>query len=260
VAGVILDEHTGEWIIVLGANGPVNIPWDDIDHVVRSASPARAPSQRSPPEVAAASADPNSDFRAASKRIAGVSLGADLRADANVLLKHYTLRDGSSYGSYGAGVGAVAAVALHFRGPPAVDEDRHADWLECELGVGAGGHGGFWKPQTSASAAILEAEIPFVVGVRYAIGRLRPTRMGFAWSGLLLGLAWAPTYMYFFDQRGVPPGGAFNPAGIHLTVDIGQMALERRTLRPALRFVVGWLPNVGPLPTVLDAGVGCAFY
>jgi hypothetical protein len=29
---------------------------------------------------------------------------------------------------------------------------------------------------------------------------------------------------------------------------------------PMLRLVAGWLPDVGPLPTTFDAGVGCAFY
>lgn len=267
VSGVILGERTGDWIIVLGAHGAVTIPWGEIDRVIRSAAPAPAPSRdpgadsTKPESHAATTPDAGSDFRAeASKRITGVSLGLDLWGDANALFKHYTLGDGSSYWSYGGGVGAVAAVALRFRGPPLVDESHRADWLECELGFGVGGHGGFWKPQTVASAAMVEGEIPFVVGVRYAVGHLRPAPTGLTWSGALLGLAWAPTYVYFFGQPGVPAGGAFNPAGIRLTVDLGRMGLEARGLVPELRFVVGWLPNVGPLPSVISAGVGCAFY
>jgi hypothetical protein len=201
-----------------------------------------------------------SDFRAASKRIAGVWLGGDIWADANVLLKHYTLTDGSSAWSSGAEVGAVASVSLHFRGPPAIDEDGGASWLECELGVGAGAHDGFWKVYGGASAGLVDGEIPLVVGLHYAIGHLRPTLTGVIWSGTLLGVAWVPTYVNFFGQGGSPSRGALNPAGIRLTADVGRLSVGRGGLMPMLRLVVGWLPDVGPLPTTFDAGVGCAFY
>jgi hypothetical protein len=267
VAGVILREEIGQRIIVLGANGAITIPWEDIDHVVRSASPPRAPTGASAaesPESAGkslpATREGGADFRAASKRIAGVWLGGDIWADAGVLLKHYTLTDGASAWSSGAEVGAVASVSLHFRGPPAIDEDGSTNWLECDLGVGAGVHDGFWRVYRGASAGLVDGEIPLVVGLHYAIGHLRPTRTGVSWSGTLLGVAWVPTYVTFFGQGGSPSRGALNPAGIRLTVDVGRLSGEHGGLMPMLRLVAGWLPDVGPLPTTFDAGVGCAFY
>jgi hypothetical protein len=266
VAGVILRQEIGQGVVVLGADGAITIPWEDIDHVVTSASPARAPTDTSTPTYEStgkgspATSERGADFRAASKRIAGVWLGGDVWSDANVLLKHYTLTDGASAWSSGADVGALAFVSVHFRGPPVVDEDGETNWLECELGIGAGAHDGFWKAYGHASVGLVDGETPLAFGLHYAIGHLHPARDDVSWSGALLGLAWVPTYVNFFGQGGAPSRGALNPAGIRLTVDIGRFSVGHGGPMPMLRLVAGWLPDVGLLPTMFDAGIGCAFY
>ncbi|MGO9834912.1 MAG: hypothetical protein ACLP1X_11900 [Polyangiaceae bacterium] len=266
VAGIILRQDIGKGIVVLGANGTITIPWEDVDHVVSSASPPRAPTDTSTPTYEStgkgspATSERGADFRAASKRIAGVWLGGDAWADANVLLKHYTVTDGSSAWSSGADVGAMAFVSLHFRGPPVVDEDGETNWIECELGIGAGAHDGFWRAYGRGSVGFVDGETPLVVGLHYAVGHLHPARDDVSWSGALLGLAWVPTYVNYFGEGGAPSRGALNPAGIRLTIDVGRFSIGHGTPTPMLRLVLGWLPDVGPLPTTFDAGVGCAFY
>ena len=268
VPGTVLSEERGKRVIVLGANGVVTIPWEDVDHVVSSVSPPRAPSGASsagwPERVGASSSAPADSvadaLAAASDRMAGLSLGGDIRLDASVLFKHYRVADGSDAWSSGAGAGAMASVSLHFRGSPAVTEDGGANWLELELGIGAGAHDGFWKVEAAASAGLVDLETLLIVSPHYALGHLRPTRAGVAWSGTVLGFGWVPTYVSFFGHGGSPSRGQLNPAGIRLTVDIGRLSTDGGWPAPMLRLVAGWLPHVGPLPTTIDAGVGCAFY
>jgi hypothetical protein len=267
VPGTVLSDEPGKPVVVLGANGVITIPREDVDHVLASGSPPRAPPDASTAESrgsigngSSAPANGGAGVLAASERIAGLSLGGDIRLDANVLFKRYRVADGSDTSSSGAEVGAMASISLHFRGAPAVEEDGGANWLDFELGISGGAHDGFWKVEGAAPTGIVDGETAFIIGPHYALGHLRPTRTGVHWSGAVLGVAWIPTYVSFFGRGDSPSRGQLNPAGVRLTVDVGGLSTSAGWPAPMLRLLVGWLPDVGPLPTTINAGVGCAFY
>ncbi len=264
VSCTVLSDEPGTPLIVVGANGVITIPRENVDHVVTSTSPVAPPTVESPGSFGNGSSAPTrrtTDVPAmASARIAGLWLAADVRIDASVLLKHYRVIDGSDAWSSGARGGASASVSLHFRGAPAVDEDGATNWLGFELGIGAGVHDGFWKSERAAATGFVDRETAIIVGPHYALGHLRSTPAGVRWSGTVLGVAWVPTYVSFFGHGGAPSRGQLNPAGIRLTVDIGGLSSDAGWPAPMLRLVLGWLPDVGPLPTTINAGIGCAFY
>ena len=264
VSCTILGDEPGKPIIVVGTNGVITIPRENVDHVVTSASTSGSSTLEAVGSIRDGSSAPTHRtapvYTTASARIAGVWLAADVRIDASVLFKHYRVVDGSDAWSSGARGGAVASVSLHFRGSPAVEEDGNANWLGFELGIGAGAHDGFWKVEGATATGFVDRETLVIVGPHYALGHLRPTQAGIRWSGTVLGVAWVPTYVSFFGHGGAPSRGQLNPAGVRLTVDFGHLSSDAGWPAPMLRLVVGWLPDVGPLPTTINAGVGCAFY
>jgi hypothetical protein len=198
---------------------------------------------------------------AAEQEVAGMSLGIDLRAEEVELLKHYATAQGRSFWSGGPGGGASLALSLHFRGPTAFEDDGRASWIDFELGVGNATHVARWRDgDTGLSTAIVETEAFARIGPRFASGRMRAVSGRPGWWGYAVALEWTPTYAYFFGSDRLQSAGHMNAAGLGLSVDFGPWNPDQAIGAARFRLSVGWLPYVNGLPTILTAGVGCAFY
>ncbi|HXX69509.1 MAG TPA: hypothetical protein VEK07_20160 [Polyangiaceae bacterium] len=296
VRGTVLVREPGRYVIVLGTGGAQTIPWQDVRRVVMSpssqptASPTSAPPEWGPPDAPPAwgppeaaptvprlppeppsTPAPSPDRASMSEPVvrpdasvssswAGVSLGWDVRLEGNMLLKHYAISGGGSLWSGGPGAGGGVSVSLHFRTPAGVGDDARGTWLDFELGIGEAVHYDIYGDGIGRGITLFDSETPVIVGVHFATGTLSPTTAGGAWSGLALGLAWAPTFVELFGNGGFNSAGRSNPAGIRVTADVGAVRRADVGHVPMIRFVATWLPYVGALPTLFSVGIGCAFY
>jgi hypothetical protein len=190
----------------------------------------------------------------------GVSLGWDLRAEGVSLFKHYTIGDEDAWFS-GEGVGGAVSLSLHFRPPAALARSSVLRWMEFELGASNATHYVTWKEGEGrrSKTDFVENATSAIVGAHFGSGRWSSTE-GSSWSGIVLGLAWMPTYVHFFGGDQFESDGKFNPAGLRFTVDWGRLAPTSKGRLPGLRASITWLPYVGTLPTALAIGLGCVFY
>jgi hypothetical protein len=189
----------------------------------------------------------------------GLSLGWDVRAEAISLFKHYTIGgQGAWYSGQGAGGGA--SLSLHFR-PAAALSKGVLRWVEFELGVSNSTHFVRWEEGERArpSTNFIDNHTSAILGVHIASGRYASSA-GEPWSGAVLGLAWVPTYMYFFGNDEFTSGGRLHHAGLRLSIDWGRVSPTAKGLVPGLRASLTWLPYIGSLPSAVSAGVGCVFY
>jgi hypothetical protein len=189
----------------------------------------------------------------------GLSVGWDIRAEAISLFKHYTIGgQGAWYSGQGAGGGA--SLSLHFR-PPAAMSRGVLRWVEFELGVSNSTHFVRWEEGERArpSTDFVDNHTSGIFGVHLASGRYTGAQ-GDPWSGAVIGLAWMPTYVYFFANDDFTSGGRLHHAGLRLSVDWGRVSPAAKGLVPGLRAFLTWLPYIGSLPSAVSAGVGCVFY
>jgi hypothetical protein len=213
----------------------------------------------------AGAADPTADSAATSAEAqamtdwSGASFGWDIHAEAISMFKHYTIGDrGAWYSGQGAGGGASASV--HFR-PSGAFSQGVLHWVEFELGIGNSTHLVRWEQGEEARphTDFVDNHTYAIFGVHIAAGRWSPQK-GSPWSGAVLGLAWVPTYVYFFGNDDIQSGGKLHHAGLRLSVDWGRVSPTSKGLVPGLRAFLTWLPYIDSLPTSVSAGVGCVFY
>lgn len=190
----------------------------------------------------------------------GVSLGWDLRAEGISMFKRYTLGARDAWFS-GEGVGAGASVSLHFRPAAALTRAGVLRWIELEVGASNSTHWVSWKEgEGGASDRFVETAASGVIGVHFGSGRWARANEGRPWSGVVAGIAWLPTYVYFFGDGDFGSSGKFNPAGLRWTLDWGRVAPDSPGVVPGLRGSITWLPYVGNLPTMFSLALGCVFY
>jgi hypothetical protein len=152
-------------------------------------------------------------------------------------------------------------MSLHFRPPAALAHGSVLRWAELELGVGNATHYVTWKEGEGERARtdFVENATSAIIGMHFASGRWI-AETGAPWSGMVVGLAWLPTYVYFFGGDAFESVGRVNPAGLRFTIDWGRVTPANKGLVPGVRASITWLPYVGNLPTALAIGVGCVFY
>jgi len=191
---------------------------------------------------------------------AGLSLGWDLRLEGLSLFKHYTVGADEAWFS-GEGVGGAVSMSLHFRPPAALAHGSVLRWTEFELGAGNATHYVTWKEGEGERSRtdFVQNATSAIIGVHFATGRWS-SESGAPWSGMVVGLAWLPTYVYFYGGDAFESVGRINPAGLRFTVDWGRVTPTNKGLVPGIRASITWLPYVGNLPTALAIGVGCVFY
>jgi hypothetical protein len=225
--------------------------------------PARADTPSDTSTTRAASGPPVADAAATEQEArlrawSGLSFGWDVHAEAVALFKHYTIgATGAWYSGQGGGGGASAS--LHFRPPGALARGA-LRWVEFELGVGNSTHYVRWEEGETArrQSEFVENQTSAILGVHFGSGRWPAGDS--AWSGAVVGLAWMPTYVYFFGNDDFDSGGVFHHGGVRLSVDWGRVSPTSKGLVPGLRAFLMWLPYIGSLPTSVSAGVGCVFY
>jgi hypothetical protein len=261
--GTLLRVEPDNYVLLLGIEGVRTIPWRIVQRV-ENAAEARAAAGRAEPSVAllapcCADELASEAVRPAEDAWADVSLGWDLRAEGVSLFKHYTVADrGVWYG--GEGWGGGASVSLHFRGPGWLVPGTASRWVEFEIGGGNSLHSVAWKGATEYRTTFLENQTSLILGAHLASGHFRPEGGGAPWSGLVVGLAWVPTYVRFFGSTDFDAAGKFHPGGLRATLDWGRIAPTRKGRVPGLRAAFTWLPYVGDLPTALSFGLGAVFY
>jgi hypothetical protein len=263
--GTLLRSEPGDYVLLLQADGVRTIPWHAVERVESPASQlaARTPTQGASPEAAnvslcCADSGPAIEPEDTLDRWADVSFGWDARLEGISLFKHYTVENRSTWFS-GQGIGGGVSASLHFRGPAALGFSS-VRWVEFELGVGNSAHYVTWKEGVRFRTNFIENETSLIIGAHLARGRWAGENGGVPWSGVVFGLAWVPTYVYFFDNDEFESGGKLNPAGLRLTIDWGRVSPEKSGLLPGVRTFFTWLPYLGNLPTALSVGLGCVFY
>ncbi|MEO8177613.1 MAG: hypothetical protein ABI895_02165 [Deltaproteobacteria bacterium] len=261
--GTLLRVEPDNYVLLLGIEGVRTIPWRSINRV-ENAAEARAAAGKAEPSVAllapcCADELASEAARPAEDAWADVSLGWDLRAEGVSLFKHYTLVDRGVWHG-GEGWGGAASVSLHFRGPAWLVEGTGSRWVELELGAGDSLHSVAWKEGAEYQTRFLENQTSLILGAHFASGRWHPEGGGAPWSGVVVGLAWVPTYVRFFGSTDFDATGKFHPGGLRMTLDWGRIAPGRKGRVPGLRAAFTWLPYVGDLPTAISFGLGAVFY
>jgi hypothetical protein len=259
--GTLLRVEPGNYVLLLGIEGVRTIPWRVVERV-ENAAEARAAAGKATPSVAllapcCADELASEETRPLEDAWADVSLGWDLRAEGASLFKHYTVADRGVWYS-GEGWGGGASVSLHFRGPAWLRSGSGSRWVELELGVGDSLYSVAWKERAEYQTRFLENQTSLIVGAHFASGWWQPE--GGRWSGVVLGLAWVPTYVRFFGSTDFDATGKFHPGGLRATLDWGRIAPGRKGRVPGLRAAFTWLPYVGDLPTSISFGLGAVFY
>ena len=262
--GTLLRVEPGNYVLLLGIEGVRTIPWRVVERV-ENAAESRANAGKGDGQPGVALLAPccgdelaDDDSIAAEDAWANLSLGWDLRAEGASLFKHYTVAErGVWYG--GEGWGGGASISLHFRGPAWLGggASRFADF---ELGVGDSLHSVSWKEGTEFQTDFLENETSLIIGAHLGAGHWSPAGGGAPWSGVVVGIAWVPTYVRFFGSTDFDSTGKFHPAGLRMTLDWGRISPTRKGRVPGLRAAFTWLPYVGDLPTLISFGLGAVFY
>jgi hypothetical protein len=83
-----------------------------------------------------------------------------------------------------------------------------------------------------------------------------------SWTGLVLGLSYAPSYQVSGGFSGGSPSGNFNAAGFEVNFDYTSLraTMERYAQRAHFRFTAFLLPPVGNIPLVGTLGFGAVWY
>ena len=262
--GTLLRVEPGNYVLLLGIEGVRTVPWRVVDHVENSAE-SRIGAGKSEGEPGVALLAPccgdelaDEETIAAEDAWANLSVGWDLRAEGASLFKHYTV-DGRGVWYGGEGWGGGASISMHFRGPAWLGGGA-SRFAEFELGVGDSLHSVSWKEGTEFQTDFLENETSLIVGAHLGAGHWSPAGGGAPWSGVVVGVAWVPTYVRFFGSTDFDSTGKFHPAGLRMTLDWGRISPTRKGRVPGLRAAFTWLPYVGDLPTLISFGLGAVFY
>jgi hypothetical protein len=259
--GTLLRVEPGNYVLLLGIEGVRTIPWRLIERL-DNANAAQAGAGRLDPGVAllapcCADELADADARPAEAAWASVSLGWDLRLEGVALFKRYTVA-GREVWYGGEGYGGGASLSLHFRGPTWFGAGA-TRWTEFELGAGNSLHSVSWKQGAENQTRLLENQTSLILGAHFARGRWG-TDGAPPWSGIVLGVAWVPTYVRFFGSSEFDATGSFHPAGVRVTLDWGRLSPGRKGRVPGVRAFLTWLPYIGQLPTSVSFGLGAVFF
>jgi hypothetical protein len=119
-----------------------------------------------------------------------------------------------------------------------------------------GSFGASGSGSTSSQSSILQ--VPVNIGFLFGLGS---GRVG-EWSGLVLGISWAPSYSYFIPTGGTGEGN-FSYYGADVSFDFATLksTLEKNAGKAHFRLNVFVLPPVSSKdPFFINAGIGAVWY
>ncbi len=124
-----------------------------------------------------------------------------------------------------------------------------------------------------ADYGIFSLQVPIQLGLAFGIGNYRTADQ---WRGLVLGLTYAPTFVYFLEIGGeARSDNLFNYGGAEISLDVTKLRLKETEAGagshstvgsqlgtdPHMRFAVSFLPPIdSDFPMFLNASVGAAWY
>ena len=112
--------------------------------------------------------------------------------------------------------------------------------------------------ETRSSSLVL-AHVPLTFGAQLGLGGFDE---GMVWRGVVLGAAWAPSYVQIWPWVG-DSSSHFNPLGLELTLDLATIhaTTTKRSLEPQFRFSLFLGPSLdASQPTIGMLGFGPAWY
>jgi hypothetical protein len=254
LCGTVVHQERDRYVIIVTADATRTVSWDDVQCLTsntRAAQPEPTRARAASVETGAMRAEPEPHW-------GGLALDWDIRLIGSGLWKRYADRGVAAW-SWGAGGGVGLGTALHLRTAAALNRSRGISWFDFELGITDAVSFGNWRQVNRSAAAMVEQDTSLVLGTRLALGKTQTIAGVQHWSGVMVGIAWIPTYVDFFGSA-ITSKGTINPAGIRLTADFGSAAGPDLGHSPLLRIALSWLPYVGHLPTALSIGVGLVFY
>ncbi|MBI3201965.1 MAG: hypothetical protein HYZ29_10510 [Myxococcales bacterium] len=115
-------------------------------------------------------------------------------------------------------------------------------------------------PAKYDGASMMQLNVPLNLGAHVGLGGFGA---GSAWRGLVLGLAYSPSYSYTKASEATEGQGNFNWAGVELTVDVTTLEalLDKQAAEAHFRFAAFLLPPLKEgWPWLLTAGFGAVWY
>ena len=112
----------------------------------------------------------------------------------------------------------------------------------------------------SAPSSLLLGRFPLTLGAHLGIGGLDDLMV---WRGVVLGLAWSPSYTVVIPWRSGGGGGHLTPLGFELTFDFTTLhaSLRERSPESHFRISVSVDPSIdGSQPTTATLGLGLVWY
>ena len=109
------------------------------------------------------------------------------------------------------------------------------------------------------SSSLVLAHVPLTFGAQLGLGGFDD---GMVWRGVVLGAAWAPSYVQIWPWVG-DASSHVNPLGLELTIDLATIhaTSKRRSTEPQLRFSLYLAPSLdASQPTIGMLGFGPTWY
>jgi hypothetical protein len=255
LCGSIVYRDDGHSLIVVDdAHRNQTIAWDDVvcldQHGVGTAAAPAGPATPAPAHAGERGTDSEDivDVATYEPSERSVWLEWDVRLAGNTYFKRYAERENSAW-SWGMGAGIGFGAALHY----AISAAGAAGagpihWSDLELGLAGTVTYGTWNQINAGQASVITQDVSLRVGTRF--------RLGGPDSGILIGIAWLPTYADFYGRQIKTPG-AINPLGMRLAFDLGGKPSAFRHA-PVFRVALSYLPYVGKLPSMFGVSAGVA--
>jgi len=238
VAGHVVQQQAGSFVTIRLASGEERtISWARVGEVKLAPRPASdatpAPVPAPVPSASATTPAPPSEDTApwkplVTQRDNGIALDAggtlddaekkrlDWKKRGGALVS-YEIRGDATYlsgqGLSGYGAGAGGRLALFYMSPPD-QAGGSTTWYAFRLGVGYD-----WSyyhvSAAGTSSSLQTAQLPFALGGHVGLGGFGDAE---SWSGVVLGVSWAPAFSSS-KVSGESPTGQFNYAGAELSLD-----------------------------------------
>jgi len=301
LSGRVLRQEPGQYVLIQTAQGQQTVPWQEVSRVILARESEAGPQPEIGRGigfgVGGTFADAEAKRRAWKKR-GGALTSYEVRANVTgILFPNQTVpatpflcyNNGypstgavppseTSAGGGGGGLGARAGV--FYLSPPdpskggasftafRVTSGVDISYLyfafpagyDVQQGASCAAVSGQQANIRYESSSLMQLNVPLNLGVHFGLGGFGA---GSSWSGLVVGLAYSPSYSYTKVKDATEGQGNMNWAGAELTVDVTTLEalLDEQAKEAHFRVAVFLLPPLKDgWPWLLTAGGGAVWY